>query len=75
MGYCAICGSEHASNLSCFDGGGQAFKSGGMEGRHRVPNQDLKKTAKLADRWMMRFLLAILAVIAAIMIIYGLFEK
>ena len=69
MGYCAICGREHDPDLPCFDSAAQASRDSAMHARRHISDQDFKKIAKLADRWMMKLLVAVLALIAALVIL------
>jgi hypothetical protein len=63
MSYCAICGREHDPDLPCFDSAGQALRSTSVDER-QTPDSDFKRTAKLADRWFIKLLLALLILFA-----------
>ena len=69
MAYCAICGRTHDADLPCFDSSSQAMRCLGSDDRRHLSDQDFRKIAKLADKWMMKLLLVSLALIAALMIL------
>jgi len=75
MPFCPICKSYHDPDLPCFDRAQQMLRNAGVESRHRRPGPDFKKTAALADRFMLRLLISVLAAIVVIAILAYLLGK
>ncbi len=75
MTYCAICGSNHDPDVPCFDASSQALRSAGINSRHEHPSKEFSRTAGLADRWVIKGLVTLLAIIAALIILIALFER
>jgi hypothetical protein len=75
MSYCAICGREHDPDLLCFDGTSQALRRAGADDPRHNSASALRKIVRQADRWLIRLLIALLALIAAIVILSIVLEK
>ena len=75
MGYCAICGRHHETDVSCSDGGGQALRDSGVDNRSHVYGTEFGRIAKLADNWMVNALIVLLGIIAAFMILTAILER
>ncbi len=75
MSYCAICGSNHDPDVPCFQASSQTLRSAGIGSRPHSPGQGFRKTAGLADRWVIKGLVTLLAIITALIILIVLFEE
>lgn len=75
MSYCAICGREHDRDLPCFDSTSQSLRAAGMDDHRQTSVSDFKRIARLADRWFIRLLLALLAFLTAMMILSMILSK
>ncbi len=75
MGYCAICGRQHDPDVPCFDGGSQALRDSGIREPGHPDESEFRRIAKPADKWMMKALLVLLGIIAAIMILTAILER
>ncbi len=75
MSYCAICGCNHDPDLPCFDASSQSLRSAGVNSRRYSPIQEFRKTARRSDRWVLKCLVTVLAIITALIILIALFER
>ena len=73
MAYCAICGNYHYPDLSCDNETRQALRGAGIEESTKKPSPEFRKTAKLADRFMMKVLISVLAAIVLFVILAKIF--
>ena len=73
--YCIICGNTHHPELSCFSAGDEVLRAAGIEGRRHAPAREFKTAARMADRWFIRLMLIIAAVLAVIMILSTVLAK
>ena len=75
MMYCAICGREHDPDLSCIGSASQALKAAGMDNRRQTSDSDFKRIARLADRWFIKLLIALMALLVVMMILSAVLKK
>ena len=75
MRYCAICGRQHDPDIPCFDGADQALRDAGIESSPHTPSPGIRGIVKQADRWILKVLLTLLALLAAIAIFSTIFGK
>ncbi len=69
MAFCAVCGSYHDPDLLCFNKATQTLRGAGIEEEHQKPGAEFRKIAKLADRFMLKVLIAALADLVALVIL------
>ncbi len=75
MSYCVICGRQHDPDLPCHDGGAQALRGSVIAARHHTSALEFRKLARATDRWFLRFLLVLAALILAVMIFSSILER
>lgn len=63
MRFCAICGNYHDPDLPCLNETNRVLRDAGIYERRQKPGPGFQKTAKLADRFMLKVLIYVLSAI------------
>ncbi len=73
--YCAICGQEHDPDQFCVGSASQALRAAGMGDHRKTSDSDFKRIARLADRWFIKLMITLLALLAVMIIISVVLKK
>jgi hypothetical protein len=75
MAYCAICGRDHDTGVTCLDGTQELLKDVGADSRPRLSEEEFKRVSKQADKWFLKVLVWAFVIIAALLIVAFLARK
>jgi hypothetical protein len=69
MGFCAICGRSHDPGTPCFGRAGQSRRETGGVGLKKKSKEEIKKTLRSADKFMLKLLLVVVGAVLLVSIV------
>jgi hypothetical protein len=69
MSFCAVCGTQHDPGAPCIGRAGEGLPDGASVKSRRVSKAEFKRVAQAADRFMVRFLLIAVVLLALVMVV------